>query len=318
MCALRLSATCAGVMPPLIEFIGGDTVQKFLSALIVVLTVALINVQSVSAADVPSFSAIDSKNIKLAFAEHDLNYKAYSYDCNNMSEDFIKNFTAQLVNGGSFKVTAQFVRKVNRKTFDVVQLKYIGAKKISSFRGIGTADKCDVQICRILPSDKDIVLLYISHGLTYAEGDPERKQPAQNPTVANDGTVPDIGQFNKVVRFSSSRQNADKSVKYVFHAQNLSEAVSDALTAKYIRLLTGSYNFVQTGYEEKFSENKHTQAVSKNETWTFRYTGSKSVSPLSGGNHVHMRRISTPQYGDTTFEITVAHGLTFAGKFGAH
>lgn len=299
------------------KLIGGDTVKKFLSALIVVLTVALINVQSVSAADVPSFSAIDSKHIKLAFAEHDLNYKAYSYDCGGMSEDFIKSFTAQLVNGGSFKVTAQFVRKVNGKTFDVIQLKYIGTKKISSFRGIGSADKYDVQLCRVLPSDKDIVLLYISHGLTYAEGDPERKQPAQNPTVASDGTVPDIGQFNKVVRFSSSRQNADKSIKHIFHAQNLSEAVSDALTAKYIRLLTDSYNFVQTGYEENFSKNKHTQAVSQNETWTFRYTGSKSVNPLSDGNHLHVRRISTPQYGDTTFEITVAHGLTFAGNYGA-
>ena len=157
--------------------------KKFLSALIVVLTFALINMQSVFAADVPSFSVIDSKNIKLAFAEHDINYKAYSYNCNNMSEDFIKRFTAQLVNGGSFKVTAQFVRKVNRKTFDVVQFKYIGAKKISSFRGIGADNKCDVQICRILPSDKDIVLLYISHGLTYAEGDPEHKPPAQNPPV---------------------------------------------------------------------------------------------------------------------------------------
>ena len=67
--------------------------KKFLSALIVVLTFALINMQSVFAADVPSFSVIDSKNIKLAFAEHDINYKAYSYNCNNMSEDFIKRFS---------------------------------------------------------------------------------------------------------------------------------------------------------------------------------------------------------------------------------
>ena len=289
--------------------------KKFLSALIVVLTFALINVQVVSAADVPSFSAIDSKHIKFAFAEHDINYKSYSYDCGGMSVDFIKNFTAQLVNDGSFKITAQFVRKVHGKIFDVVQLKYIGAKKISSFRGIGTADKCDVQICRVLPSDKDIVLLYISHGLTYDEGDPEHKPPAQNPSVANDGTVPDLEQF-RGVKYSSHKQNADRSVTYFFHAHNLSETVSDALTAKYIQLLTDSYNFVQTGYEEKFFESKHVKAVYKRDTWTFSRNGLK-IAPLSDGNHIHMRRILNLQDGDTTFEIRLAHGLTFAGNYGA-
>ncbi len=304
--------------------------KKFLSALIVVLTFVLMSVQVASAADVPDFRSVKPSAIKLAWdTDPDEDYKIepreWAYECNNIgaTENFVKHYVNALVQTGYFKLIGHYRHTESNGTFERYYLDYTGSKRIQKMSHVGSP--CDIDV-QYTVGDK-LVFISVAAGLTYGKEDtsptPVRNnsvqtKPAQNPpAVKNTGAdVPDLEQFGGIV-YSSHKQNGDKSVTYFFHAHNLSETASDALTAKYIQLLTSSYNFVQTGYEDKKFEHKRVQAVRKSEKWTFRYTGSKRVWDLSDGNHIHMRRIRNRQTGETTFEIRVAYGLTFAGNYGA-
>ncbi|MBQ7454109.1 MAG: hypothetical protein IJS69_03555, partial [Selenomonadaceae bacterium] len=303
-------------------------------ALIVALTFALINVQSVYAADLQSFSELDTENIKLVHKDFDSveDYNVYSYQCSpNTAKNFMKRYATRLVSSGLFKISAQFVRNIYGSTFDVIQFKYIGPKKISKFATIATetsVNECNLQIFRIIsPDTENLVTFFMSPDLDYAEEAtppvsseqpaPIQTTPAQNPPATNDGAdVPDLEQFDGVV-YHHNQRNGDRSITYIFHAHGLSESAADDLTTKYIQLLTGSYNFVQTGYDKKKFNSKRVQANRQSETWTFDYNGSKSISGLSDGNALTLKRIRNPQTGDTNFEIRVAKDLVFAGNYEA-
>ena len=128
--------------------------------------------------------------------------------------------------------------------------------------------------------------------------------------------VPDLEQLADEIVYHHNQRNGDKSITYIFKASGLSESRADEYVDKYISLLTGN-NFVQTGYDKKQFSRKRVQATRQSETWTFDYTGSKSISCLSDGNALHVKRIRNPQTGDTTFEIRVAKDLIFAGNYDA-
>lgn len=128
--------------------------------------------------------------------------------------------------------------------------------------------------------------------------------------------VPDfveIGGGN--VFYKNNQIESDSGIRYFYSARNLNVDISNDYVARYIRLLTGNYNFVQTGYDKKKFNSKRLQATRHSETWKFRYTGSKKVWSLGDGNHIELRRIRNTEDKTASFEVKVAKGLSFAGNY---
>lgn len=170
---------------------------------------------------------------------------------------------------------------------------------------------------------KDLIFVDFIDGITMvtpASKTPAQPAPVQNTPIQvtpvstnqNGGAdVPDFGQVG--VPYDHNQHNGDGSITYIFKASGLSESRADEYVNQYISLLTGS-NFVQASYDkQKFSE--RVSRVRQSETWTFDYNGSKSISGLSDGKALHVKRVRDPRTGDTSFEIRVAKDLIFAGNY---
>ena len=128
--------------------------------------------------------------------------------------------------------------------------------------------------------------------------------------------VPDFVEIGGgSVFYNKNQVEGDAGTRYFYRASSLNADMSNDYIAKYIRLLTGNYNFVQTSYEKKKFNSKRLQATRHSETWKFRYTGSKNVWSLVDGNHIELRRIRNTEDKTATFEVKVAKGLTFAGNY---
>lgn len=306
--------------------------KKFCSALMIFFAFTIVLPQRVFAADVPNFSELDSENIKLAHTdfESSSDFKLYGYICTpNTAENFMKRYSTRLLSSGSFKLTNQFERKLyGEGPFEVYLFKYIGSKKISSFYGMDIT-KCNVEMFRVLvPDAENLVIIQISPELNYVEKNlplatTKQPKPVENnsqkitPVSTNqtgNSDVPDIEQLADEIVYHHNQRNGDRSITYIFKAGSLSESRADEFVDKYISLLTSS-NFVQTGYDKKQFIRKRVQATRQSETWTFDYKGSKSIWALSDGNALTLKRIFNPQTGDTSFEVRIANGLTFAGKY---
>jgi len=172
-----------------------------------------------------------------------------------------------------------------------------------------------------LSGNKDLIFVDFINGITMvtpASKTPTQPTPAENNPVStnqNGGAdVPDFETIGDEIVYHHNERNRDKSITYVFKASGLSESRADEYLNQYISLLTGS-SFVQTGYDKKKFNSKRVQATRQSETWTFSYNGAKSISSLSDGNALHVKRIRNPQTGDTSFEIRVTKDLIFAGNY---
>ena len=306
--------------------------KKFLSALIAVLVSVVVLPQIVFAADVPSFFALGSGNIALTLKPKNntkLDHKTYGYLCNpNMTQNFIQQYTTRLLNSGLFEITNQFTRKLGSKghVFEVIQFKYIGSKKVSSF-GVVDRSKCNLAIVRVLTVNENTVLVYIPIGLDFEDENlptlsemhvsPEHRFPAgvlpANKIIGAD--VPDFAQVGAY--YKKSQLNGDKSTLYFYGAKNLNADLSNDYVGKYIRLLKGKYHFVQVAHEQKKWGSPRLQKNRPTDIWKFRYTGSKNVWALSNGSHLEIKRIRELDKGVVSFEVKVAHGLIMAGNHGA-
>lgn len=309
--------------------------KRFYVALIALFALVLMFPKISFAADLPSFRSLDPENIKLvrAIPSQIYDYTCYNYKLTpNTANNFIEKFNAQLINSSLFRVSlaGQFQHDYREyggkiETHNEFYFKYTGSKKISSEIWGEDHKKHDVKICHNLNSD--FVLILVSNGLSFEDEDtlivqevqpqpaPVETTPIQTTPVSvnqNDGAdVPDFGQVGAT--YDHNQHNGDGSITYIFKASGLSESRADEYVNQYISMLTGS-NFVQTGYDkQKFSE--RVSKIRQSETWTFDYNGSKSISGLSDGKALHLKRVRNLQTGDTSFEIKVAKDLVFAGNY---
>ena len=305
--------------------------KRFFSAFIIVF---VLMTQAGFAADVPSFRSLDPENITLAHTDFKSvdDFNVYAYKCSpDTAKNFMKRYATRLVSSGSFKITAQFVRNIYGSTYDAIQFKYTGSKKVSKFFAVvaeSSVKECNLQVFRFLGTEtENIVLLFISPDLDYAEKDmplstptqptPVETTPIQTTPVStnqNGGAdVPDLEQLADEIVYHHNQRNGDGSITYIFKASGLSESRADEYVNQYINLLA-SNNFVQASYDkQKFSE--RVSKTRQSETWTFDYNGSKSISGLSDGKALHVKRVRDPRTGDTSFEIRVAKDLVFAGNY---
>lgn len=310
--------------------------KKFFAALIAVFVFATVTPENVFAADIPSFFAVGSGNMALTLKPRNnqkLDHKTYGYLCTpNMAQDFIRQYTARLLNGGLFEVTNQFTRKLGSKghVFEVVQFKYNGSKKVSSF-GVVDRSKCNLAIVRELTGAANTVLIYIPIGLDFEDENlptlsevypaPVQNTPTQNTSAqtepVNKTVGADVPDFAEIGAYYKKNQlNGDGSTLYFYGAKNLNADLSNDYVGKYIRLLTSRYKFVQTAHEQKKWNSPRLQKNRPTDTWKFRYTGSKNVWALSSGSHLEIKRIRELDKGVVSFEVKVAHGLTMAGNHG--
>ena len=304
---------------------------------VMLIAIFMLMAQAVFAADVPSFRSLDSENIELTYVEPAkiFDYTAYIYKCApNTANNFIKQFTEQMVDSGLFEISLsgrlqEDYRKFGGKieTYDTVYFKYTDSKKISPVIWAKDRKKHDVMIRHEI--NQNLILIAVSNSLTFEDKNvpvvnetrtqpaPAQTTPNQNIPAINDSgaDVPDFAQLGGNAHYTHNQQNGDGSTTYFFRATTLNSSASDNYVAKYISLLK-SKGFVQTNYEKK----KFRERVSKirqTEIWTFSYSGSKIVGSLNDGNQIQMRRVRNPQITDTTFEIRIAKGLIFAGNYGA-
>ena len=304
--------------------------KKFCSALMIFFALAFLLPQSVFAADVPSFLALDSKNITFALktsanSAKAIGNKVFGYKCSpNTAEYFAKSYALQLLNNGLFRLSAQFTIKNNDSIFEVIQLKYMGSKKPSTFTGLGSK-KCHLEIARDLKLDT-VVLISIANGLTYADEvlnapvvpNIPTKPARTTPVSTNKNVGADVPDFAQVGAYYKKNQlNGDGSTLYFYGAKNLSSDLSNDYVGKYIRLLTNKYHFRQAGYEKKKWGSPRLQKNRPTKFWRFRYTSSKNVWALSNGCHVEIKRIRELDKGIVSFEVKVARGLTMAGNHGS-
>lgn len=293
--------------------------KKFLSALI---ALVILIPQIVFAADIPDIRSLNPNQIKFErIVEFDTGEGlSYHFEClDKKGNEYVIQYVEFLTNKLGYTV----VKHKDHKGFlryDEWHLIYSGNENISPV----VLKKSQYHVA--VSCDKDWVMVMVANGINMigiqSESKPqpapvENNPPQITPISTNQSggaDVPDMEQLADEIVYHHNQRNGDKSITYIFKAGSLSESRADELVDKYISLLTEN-NFVQTGYDKKQFNRKRVQATRQSETWTFDYRGSKSIWSLSNGNALTLKRVRDRQTGDTSFEVRIANGLTFASKY---
>lgn len=294
--------------------------KKFL--LLFMLAFAIL-ISTAAAADIPDIRLLNPNQIKFErIVEFDTGEgRAYDFEClDKKGNEYVIQYVDFLTNKLGYTVVKHKDHKGFLR-FDEWHLMYSGTENISPV----VLKKSQYHVA--VSCDKDWIMVMVANGINMVGIQSEFESKTQPAPVENNppqitplstnqtsgADVPDFGQIGAT--YDHNQHNDDGSVTYIFKASGLSESRADEYVNKYISLLT-SNNFMQTGYDkQKFSE--RVSKVRQSETWTFDYRGSKSISGLSDGKALHVKRVRNPQTGDTSFEIRVAKDLVFAGNYEA-
>ena len=286
--------------------------KKFLSALIVFFALAIMLPKISSAAEIPDIRLLNPNQIKLkdviVFGQGSGRF--CTFKClDRKGKEYTVAYVNFLTNKLGYTV---FKHVVHHGLFasDDWQLIYSGAENISPLTT--KKERYHVHV----DGSKDLIFVAFVDGINMVSGRSEsvKPKPAQTsstPAVKDSGAdVPDFLQVcDKNVTYSHNQAAGDGGTFYFYNTKTLSSDLSNNYAEKYIRLLTGSYRFVQHNHEEE------NYGKTKFDRWTFRYIGSKNVKASSGGYHLELKRFRDYERDRVHFEFAVSKGLTVAGNY---